>query len=82
MEDIPAQFIIDEMINKLETVKSGDAHHSAIKELSAVRAYCDLLLKTLETNAGESDGVKMHLSQSPIKSEGYDDAKDGSLLDF
>lgn len=84
MKNISTTVIIDEAIRKLEGLKGGVPDELAVKELYAIRAYCDLLLRA----AGEQSEKEHSLRkpqpspEAPTHHVAGDDANSGSIFDF
>lgn len=81
MKNISSSLIIDEAIDKLKKIKSGPAHHSNIEDLYAVRAYCELLIKTYENKQQQlQETTGQPMVKQKLVSQSFDESD--SIFDF
>lgn len=82
MKEISTSLIIDEAIHKLHHAKSGKSARMIVKQLYAVRAYCDLLIKTYERDTKpQAQPSKPNVTKQTLVSNLLDD-DDDSIFDF
>lgn len=83
MKDISSSLIIDEAINKLKNMKNGQTDCAIVEELYAVRAYCDLLIKTYEKDTKpKQKNPKQVITQQTNVSKSLEDDDYDSIFDF
>lgn len=81
MKNVDSAMIVDEMIDRLKQVKSGQSERFIVEQLYVVRAYCDLLIKTFEKNA-PLENREMTTTSNQSVSDVLDDEQLDTILDF
>lgn len=84
MKNITATFIINEMIEKLTKLKAEQPDRFVVEQLQAIRAYCDLLLKSYEKYANHAEPVQksMPAPQKQTVTDRMEDDELDSIFDF